>query len=150
MPNKYFKYKPSICKRCNKEYRRTSGKQKFCSRECNRKEFWDYVLTNEYKKVNDKYLSKKLERRYYWLNKYRITKGCSLCSYNKSACALDFNHIDPTTKIFSPMVGIRGSLKRLFTEIRKCEILCANCHREKTHEHRNLAKLGRQFKRDIQ
>ena len=72
----------------------------------------------------------KRKRRSHWLRKYKEAKGCCICGYNKSGYALDFNHIDNTSKKFnasSRMLNL--SLKTIFTEIRKCNIMCANCHR---------------------
>lgn len=57
--------------------------------------------------------------------------GCERCGYNKCVAALDFHHKDPSQKSFS--IGSRGytrSFEKVKVEIDKCEILCANCHRE--------------------
>lgn len=45
---------------------------------------------------------------------------------------LEFDHLDPTTKLFN--VGDRSnrSIDSVFTEIAKCRVLCANCHRKHT------------------
>lgn len=57
---------------------------------------------------------------------------CYICGYNKCRAALEFHHIDPTEKNF--IIGNlgRGSIKweTLLDELRKCVILCSNCHRE--------------------
>ena len=54
---------------------------------------------------------------------------CKQCGYDKSIAALDFHHIDPSTKEsenkFSDM-----SREKALKEIKKCVLLCANCHRE--------------------
>ena len=43
--------------------------------------------------------------------------------------ALQFNHIDPSKKKFTISQGYKGAgMKKLKDEIRKCEVLCANCH----------------------
>lgn len=43
----------------------------------------------------------------------------------------DFHHIDPSTKInhIAEMVNSSYSLDTLKAEIKKCILLCANCHR---------------------
>lgn len=77
---------------------------------------------------------KKWRRRLYWIYKYKTSKGCVSCGYNQDGVALDFDHLKEDEKLFS--VGTRipsMDLKKLFTEIRKCQILCANCHRIKTY-----------------
>lgn len=53
---------------------------------------------------------------------------CAECGYNKCAVALDPHHLDPTTKEFT-LSAYGGSMSRLRTEIAKCVLLCANCHR---------------------
>jgi predicted HNH restriction endonuclease len=55
--------------------------------------------------------------------------ACRLCGFAKYAGALQFHHLDPTTKAFQ--LGGRGltrSIESLRREARKCVLLCANCH----------------------
>ena len=66
------------------------------------------------------------------------------CGYNKCSKALDFHHLDPTTKSFtiteyltsSPIRNLLDENKEvllpdiLIQELDKCILLCANCHRE--------------------
>jgi IS30 family transposase len=56
---------------------------------------------------------------------------CVLCSYTRCQRALQFHHLDPTTKQFH--LGHGGhcrSIARSRIEARKCILLCANCHAE--------------------
>lgn len=56
---------------------------------------------------------------------------CVLCGYRRWVGALQFHHLDPERKEFN--VAARGharSLARCRAEIRKCILLCANCHAE--------------------
>lgn len=65
---------------------------------------------------------------------------CVICGYDKCVSALDFHHVDPKTKSFS-LASARGSIKNwktLVEEVKKCVILCANCHRE---VHADIAKI---------
>ena len=55
---------------------------------------------------------------------------CSICGYNKCIDALEFHHRDPTQKDISIGSGYTYSIKKLLEEIEKCDLLCANCHRE--------------------
>jgi hypothetical protein len=55
---------------------------------------------------------------------------CVDCGYSRCSAALEFHHRDATTKEFG--VGrFNGSLERLLVEVAKCELLCANCHRQR-------------------
>lgn len=83
-------------------------------------------------------------RRRYWLNKYKEKTGCCDCGYNSNAVALDFDHVDPSTKQFNISHRLANStLKMLFKEMRKCVIRCANCHRIKTMESKQFDPLSR-------
>jgi hypothetical protein len=55
---------------------------------------------------------------------------CRLCGYDRCLAALHFHHLDPGAKEFG--VARRGarSLERLRVEVRKCILLCSNCHAE--------------------
>lgn len=65
---------------------------------------------------------------------------CMKCGYKKYPEVLEFHHKDPTKKEFG--IGQRGltrSWERIKKEIKKCRLLCANCHREE-HVEEKLAK----------
>lgn len=56
---------------------------------------------------------------------------CEICGYNKCKDALDFHHLDPNEKDFG--IGEKGytrSWEKVKTELDKCQLVCANCHRE--------------------
>ena len=57
---------------------------------------------------------------------------CERCGYNENLAALDFHHRDPQTKNFQ--IDMRSfsntNLDTLKEELDKCDLLCANCHRE--------------------
>lgn len=56
---------------------------------------------------------------------------CKKCGYNKCLAALEFHHIDPTTKDFGiGSAGMTRSLERCRKEAEKCILLCSNCHKE--------------------
>jgi hypothetical protein len=56
---------------------------------------------------------------------------CQCCGYNRCIGALDFHHVDPTTKEFNiSQNGLTRSIHKVIEELRKCALVCANCHRE--------------------
>lgn len=71
-----------------------------------------------------------------------LKKKCSKCGYDKCIEALEFHHRNPDEKegvlsqysrrTFSPAVKLL-----IDKEIKKCDILCANCHREEHSKQRN-------------
>lgn len=53
---------------------------------------------------------------------------CQMCNKEYPRCCYDFHHIDPKTKVDA----ISNLLRRpslLYEELKKCILLCANCHR---------------------
>ena len=60
---------------------------------------------------------------------------CLLCGYSKCVAALEFHHRDPKTKVFE--LSKSNLLRRwdvVLAEVEKCDLLCANCHRELEEE----------------
>lgn len=57
---------------------------------------------------------------------------CQKCGYSKCQAALDFHHRNPAEKEFSicKKYGCRKLNERIKNELDKCDLLCANCHRE--------------------
>ena len=68
------------------------------------------------------------QRQLAWVNHFKMIYGCCRCGERDPRC-LDLHHKDPATKIaeVSAKIGC-WSDPLLWQEIRKCEILCANCH----------------------
>jgi hypothetical protein len=76
-------------------------------------------------------------------NKIKTDKGCEICGYRAHPAALQFDHIDPSTKyrtkagkVVHPSDMIKGNrygLSTVMAEIAKCRVLCANCHAVYTH-----------------
>lgn len=58
---------------------------------------------------------------------------CRRCGYNTCVQVLDFHHIDSSEKEFT-ISNDSLKLKDAMIEIRKCVLLCSNCHRE-LHAH---------------
>lgn len=53
------------------------------------------------------------------------------CGYNRCTAALEFHHRDPEAKLFNVnMMTMTNSWSAIVAEVAKCDLLCANCHRE--------------------
>ena len=88
----------------------------------------------------DNITKKKLRnRRKIIINRYKLLKGCQLCGYKKHFSALEFDHTDRSSKIkaVSMLIKENNSWKMVKEEIKKCMLLCSNCHRLKTYENRD-------------
>jgi len=67
-------------------------------------------------------------------NLIRLLGGkCCLCGYDKCDAALDFHHINPEEKEYGLGSGNCHSLEKDLQEVKKCILICANCHREIHH-----------------
>jgi transposase len=55
--------------------------------------------------------------------------ACAICAYDRCVAALQFHHLDPTTKRFT-VTARRVSWEQVREEASKCVLLCANCHAE--------------------
>lgn len=56
---------------------------------------------------------------------------CQICGYNKCLSALDFHHLDPSTKDFTISSNMKYfNIENLKIELDKCILVCANYHRE--------------------
>jgi 5-methylcytosine-specific restriction endonuclease McrA len=56
---------------------------------------------------------------------------CARCGYDRCVDALEIHHLASSEKDFG--ISARGytrSWKKVRAELEKCELLCANCHRE--------------------
>jgi len=64
-----------------------------------------------------------------------VGEKCWLCGYDKGVDGrkvLDFHHMDPKIKNFNLSVRNMCNLNwdRVFSEIKKCVLICCRCHRE--------------------
>jgi hypothetical protein len=64
-----------------------------------------------------------------WYFNYKATHHCEVCGEAHPAC-IQFHHLDPSQKdnLVCVMVKNRVSIERIEEEIKKCQVLCANCH----------------------
>jgi len=71
---------------------------------------------------------------------FKRTLKCALCGFSHIA-AMDFHHEDPTTKEGNVHEFVsNGQFAKAYEEIKKCIVLCANCHRIHHYEDREQKK----------
>ena len=77
--------------------------------------------------MKNQYKQKKLE-----IQDLKTGIKCVKCGYNKCGAALEFHHINPEDKddTVARMISNNYSLERVQNEIKKCVVLCSNCHHE--------------------
>lgn len=132
-----------ICCKCNQEKPVTeySGKTSTYCKPCfnnYRKQLKERWKNNPEWKTRERHQTKekRQERRKYYIE-YLKTHPCVKCG-ESDPIVLEFNHIDPSTKIdlVSTMCH-QGKLDDMINEIKKCEVLCANCHKRVTAKQMN-------------
>jgi len=55
--------------------------------------------------------------------------GCQICKESESVC-LDLHHLNPNEKDFGIAHYRNASIDKITDEMKKCIVLCANCHRK--------------------
>ncbi|UVK59947.1 HNH endonuclease [Streptomyces phage Spilled] len=60
-------------------------------------------------------------------------RPCVDCGNSYPYYVMDLDHLPQYTKSFSLGKYIQHTLKEVAEEIEKCEVVCANCHRMRTH-----------------
>lgn len=98
--------------------------QKFCGRLCKNRH------TNYH---HQSYSAQQIRGRERKLKLIAELGGrCSKCGYNRNFGALEFHHRDPKLKLFQldmrSLANLRWQI--IMEEVRKCVLLCANCHAE--------------------
>lgn len=136
--NEYHKYclnNPEvevICKNCKVEKKLkefiTSFSYKNLCKECHRKN------VKSWRKLNPKKPSairrKQYKRASDYISSTKEGRPCSICNEVFPPCAMDYHHIG--NKIDTVSRSHFKSRKKLDEEIAKCELVCANCHRNET------------------
>lgn len=61
---------------------------------------------------------------------YIMGGKCVLCGYDKCIAALEFHHIDKSTKERQLSSGNCHSWEEDVEEVKKCALVCSNCHKE--------------------
>lgn len=118
-------------KQYQKENKEKIKKQKKLYRGKNPKKWKEYH--KKWQENNPKKLEKYFQQHYLknkqYIVDYKLSRGCSICGYNKCSGALVFHHPNDD-KEFSISTNMNKNLEILKKEIEKCIILCANCHAE--------------------
>jgi hypothetical protein len=66
-----------------------------------------------------------------WFFEYKSNLSCSKCEENHPA-TLEFHHKrdQKKDKAIGNMVADGCSIKKILEEVKKCEVLCSNCHKK--------------------
>lgn len=68
---------------------------------------------------------------------------CADCKVSYPTYVMQFDHLDAAAKEFNiGVIGPTAGRSRLLAEIAKCDVVCANCHAERTHQRRQLREVS--------
>lgn len=88
-----------------------------------------------YQKNKDKVLKQVYHKKEIYKNWYNSLKNkpCVDCNKSYPPYVMDFDHLKDKEFGLSKTLNYNWGKKRVLDEIAKCELVCANCHRERTH-----------------
>ena len=75
---------------------------------------------------------RKSKRNKEYLDGIKANQPCSDCGNIYPVVCMDYDHINGN-KYRGVSTLVSYSIKRIDEEIKKCELVCANCHRIRTH-----------------
>jgi hypothetical protein len=119
------------CIICHKRPQRKPN-QSYCV-ECNR----EYAKEN-YRQNKERYMlqAKKRDEQIDRLIVSRKSVPCADCGAQYPPYVMDFDHLEALGgKEFNiaAMRRRRMAISKIIEEMNKCEVVCSNCHRERTH-----------------
>ena len=128
------------CTKCNLEKsteefnKRSASKDGYnsCCKECNK-----LALKSHYKRNKNKYAERNKKKREELQKAFKTFKEslcCIKCGEDRY-WVLDFHHRDPNEKDgYINNLFLNNSKSRLEEELKKCDVLCANCYRDVHHK----------------
>lgn len=84
------------------------------------------------KQCHCNYMKQKYQEKKETIQDIKLVLKCQKCGYNRCSEALEFHHINLQEKDdgIARMISNNYTLDKVKEEMKKCVILCANCHRE--------------------
>jgi hypothetical protein len=84
------------------------------------------------------------ERRIVEMAEEAKARPCADCGVQYPPWKMDFDHVSGTKVMgISQLVRLKKSIRLLRAAIAKCEVVCANCHRDRTHFRRMAREKAR-------
>jgi hypothetical protein len=126
-----------ICSTCFIEKQNTEFTFKYKSKGIRHKQCrgcWAKYRKSWYKKNRKKHIQIANKTKEKIANAIRNAKNvpCMDCGIQYPYYVMDFDHVKGPKK-FNLHKGTRSGMNKVLQEIAKCEIVCANCHRQRTH-----------------
>lgn len=120
----------------NKKGLRKDGSQKYQTicKDCNSEYLKVHYVENKQYYLNKADKSNKVNKRTVLLYLKEYAKdGCIICGEKEFAC-IQFDHREPSQKLhnISSMIKKGYALDKVKEELKKCDVLCSNCHAKRT------------------
>jgi hypothetical protein len=112
--------------------RRGAGYQSKC-RSCQRDWYNNYYQTFPKEKARLTSNTKKQRDKLREIIRTAKDVPCLDCGVKYPYYVMDFDHLEDKIFNVGHMVGRGIPVSMVITEIAKCEVVCSNCHRERTH-----------------
>lgn len=91
-----------------------------------------------YEKNKQKHLDSVKKNKAVYVERIRELKNvsCADCYETYNYWQMEFDHLPQHVKEFDVSTASNVSLKRMLAEVDKCEVVCKNCHANRTHHRR--------------
>lgn len=111
----------STCKACSSEYHKAH-----------------YQKYKEYYKAKAKRQDAETVQRLKKIAEDHKSVPCADCKKCYPHWVMDFDHLDGSQKLDNVSALVNGAVseRKLLEEIAKCEVVCSNCHRDRTYKRR--------------
>lgn len=134
------------CTKCNEEKsldcfdkhpNSKDGRSPKC-KEC-RKTYWrEYISRpkshNNHKERNRKRATRLRQEMFEFMRELKDNQPCADCGVPYPYYVMDFDHVRGEKRECVSILKAQGRPKEMILEeIAKCDLVCANCHRERTH-----------------
>lgn len=92
------------------------------------------AIRKHYYANREMYIKKAMKRKQTireWLNVVKESQPCKDCGVNYPYYVMDFDHLRDKQYEINKLIN-SCSMAKIRSEIVKCDIVCSNCHRERT------------------
>lgn len=90
-----------------------------------------YLANKRYYLERNRRYRKELSR---YVNKIKEETACADCHIRFPYYVMDFDHLEGSEKVGMVSYFCKGGhINAMKAEILKCEVVCSNCHRQRTH-----------------
>jgi hypothetical protein len=109
-------------------------------KEC-RKDYWqEYISKPENRKKHREKSRKRAtinrQKIFEFVRKLKEGQPCTDCGNSYPYYVMHYDHLGDKEECVSILKAQGATKKRILKEIEKCELVCANCHAERTHQRR--------------